>query len=899
MFEVGKLVARIALEGAQVFRDDLHKVGKEFDNLSDTGKASLTSLGTGMVTLGAGIIALASLAIARFASFDKAMSQVSATMDDTSTAGVENMRKLRDAAIEAGATSVYTAEEAAGGVAELARAGVQAADILGGGLTGSLALAAAGEISVAEAAEVASTAMTQFRLSGEQIPHLADLLAAGANKAQGGVGDLSMALKQSGLVAAQMGLSVEDTIGTLTAFASAGLLGSDAGTSFRTMLLALANPSGEAAAALKKYNIEAYDAQGNFVGIASLQDQLREGFKGVSSAQRDAALATIFGSDAIRAANVLYAESDKSISDWTAAIDENGAAARTAGELQNNLAGDVEKLGGAFDSALIKTGTGANDSLRDMVQLLTALIDAYGNLPPQIQSTVLGLSLGAGAILIFGGSLLMTIPKIAEFRIAVRTLGNEFPIMAGKAKAASAFLGGPWGIAIALAVGALGMFIDRQVQTAANAQAFTDTLDTQTGAITDATRAMVANRLQTEGAYDAALKAGVGQEELTDAILKGGDALDNVKAKLGGGFSEEFAATMGLVLTPTQKAANSVNELSTELGRGKDGFKNITEAGVEAAETGEYVAGTYDETATAVEGLTLNVNELIDALNKANGVQISAEEAAIRYAEQLREISAAGKESNAGISLSTAEGTKNRNMLLDLAKAGQDVAKAHLDAGGSVEEYAAQITKSRDKFIEQARALGATSSQANALADSIYRIPNKTELQIIANTKAAEKNVADLGARIRGLSTTITITAAATAVKNAASTIGKADGGILEFYANGGMRENHVAQIARAGTTRIWNEPETGGEGYIPLAESKRGGALPVLEQIASLFGFDLTPKGSGKSSAPGASSTAGGGERRFAISGKLDIGGVLVDLIDGQIEEYDSDLAVATEGRS
>src|SRR5690606_33088374 len=143
--------------------------------------------------------------------------------------------------LDAGQETVYSATEAAGAIEALAKAGVSTADILNGGLSGALNLAASDNIAVAEAAEIAASAMTQFGLAGEDVEHVADLLAAGAGKAQGGVADLGQALNQAGLVSSQFGLSIEEAVGTLTAFASAGMVGSDAGTSFRTMLLRLAN----------------------------------------------------------------------------------------------------------------------------------------------------------------------------------------------------------------------------------------------------------------------------------------------------------------------------------------------------------------------------------------------------------------------------------------------------------------------------------------------------------------------------------------------------------------------------------------------------------------------------------------------------------------------------------
>jgi TP901 family phage tail tape measure protein len=213
---------------------------------------------------------------------------------------------LRKAALQAGKDTAYSATEAGKGIEELSKAGISTADILGGGLKGALSLAAAGQLDVGEAAETAATAMTQFNLKGNQVGHVADLLAAGAGKAQGSVHDMGYALKAGGLVASQMGLSIEDTTGALAAFASAGLIGSDSGTSFKSMLQALQNPSSKSAKVMKELGLNVYDAQGQFVGLTQLAGQLQARMQGLTQAQRDQAMAQIFGSDGIRAATVLY-----------------------------------------------------------------------------------------------------------------------------------------------------------------------------------------------------------------------------------------------------------------------------------------------------------------------------------------------------------------------------------------------------------------------------------------------------------------------------------------------------------------------------------------------------------------------------------------------------------------
>ena len=187
--------------------DDLVKKGDKTGQVASTGlgkieqsirlqRGAWDTASTAMLGWGAAATAVVAGVVATYANFDGAMSSVQAATLESA----ENMAVLREAAIEAGADTQYSATEAAGAIEELAKAGVSTSDILGGALAGSLDLAAAGGLGVADAAGIASVALTQFNLSGSEVGHVADLLAAGAGKAMGDVTDLGMAHKQSGLV---------------------------------------------------------------------------------------------------------------------------------------------------------------------------------------------------------------------------------------------------------------------------------------------------------------------------------------------------------------------------------------------------------------------------------------------------------------------------------------------------------------------------------------------------------------------------------------------------------------------------------------------------------------------------------------------------------------------------
>jgi TP901 family phage tail tape measure protein len=415
--EIGEYQSKLKAAGQTTkdFKGELDKTGKKggLDKVADTA---------GIV--GLGLVGLAGIAIKSAADFDKSMSGVAAATH----APKAEIEQLRAAALQAGKDTQYSATQAADGITELSKAGVSTANILGGGLKGSLALAAAGQLSVGESATIAASAMTQFKLSGDQIPHVADLLAAGAGKAQGSVHDLGAALNQSGLVAAQFNLSVEDTTGALAEFANAGLVGADAGISLKTMLLQLAKPSTQTKNLMDDLGISFYDAQGKFVGLSGVAQILQDRLKGLSQEQRNAALTQIFGTDAIRAASILYTDGAAGVDKWKNAVNDSGYAAATAQKQTDNLAGDIERLKGSLETTFIEAGGGANNGLRILAKTLNAVVNQIAELSPATTGTIVVLGGLVGVLLVGGAAWLKykkTVQEVQDQLIATGPAGEK------------------------------------------------------------------------------------------------------------------------------------------------------------------------------------------------------------------------------------------------------------------------------------------------------------------------------------------------------------------------------------------------------------------------------------------------------------------------------------------
>lgn len=703
-------------------------LGEQREAMDKLGQASLVA--GGLIAAGIG------LAVKKYAEFDQAMSEVQASTHES----VANLGLLRDAALEAGASTVFSATEAANAIDELAKAGISTADIMSGGLSGALDLASAGGLGVADAAAIAATALTQFKLRGEDVPHVADLLAAGAGKAQGSVEDLSQALNQGGLVASQAGFSIEETTGTLAAFASAGLLGSDAGTSLKTAILALQNPSEKSAGIMKQYGIEVYNtADGSMKTFSQIAGILKGQLGGLTDETRNAALAQIFGNDAVRAANVLYAQGSAGIEDWTNKVDDTGYAAETARLKLDNLNGDLEALGGAFDTALIKTGSAANDALRGIVQSITFVVEGFADLPEPLQGGALALAAVAAAVLLVSGASLTLIPKIAEMRAAFTTMGVS-------AKGAGLAIAGI-SVAIAAVTVGIGMFIQRQAEIASGADALADTLDRQTGAYTDNTRAMVVNMLQTKGAYGNALKAaGISQSELTDAVIAGGSALDKIKSKLTGantigGFFDGSGIAAG-------NAADAIGDVELALEGAKDAQKNTKAATDEGAQASEESVPAWEAQEDAVDGVVTSLSDLIAELAKYNEANRSAGEAQIAYQQTLSDAQdriakiREGVEGYAAtLDITTQAGRDNTGALYDQAAAAEEAATKQLGLDSNYQNYRSTLEGARDALIQNAIDMGASAEEAQALADNVLKIPSEAQINIQSNVDAVNAQI--------------------------------------------------------------------------------------------------------------------------------------------------------------
>lgn len=563
---------RAASKSATEFGDALERpmtAGEKFE-------AGFVKVGT---MVGAVSAAIGVAAVKSFADFDAAMSEVNANVDTTGN----QLTMLREAALEAGKSTIYSATESAQAINELGKAGMSVTDILSGGLTGALNLAASDGMEVAQAAEYMSSALAMFHLEGTRATDVADALAAGAGKALGEVSDFGEALNNCGAQAYSFGMSMEETVGTLALFAENGMVGAEAGTQLNSMLMKLASPTKEAQAVMDELGIAAYDAGGNFVGMAEFAGQLQKAEADLTQEQRNQYNATMFGSYAIKGANYLYQAGEQGVRDWTNAVSESGYASEIAAKKTDNLKGDLEQLGGAVETSFIRIGEAGNGILRPIVQTITDVIDAFADLPSGVQQGVvaIGMVVGAAAGLhkvfghletstsTFGRTMGLVVDPIQRVKTASSdvqqgmqmvkaafmspqaqietfgtTIGKTQGIMAGLKTGATGIMdlmGGPWGVAISAGIAVLGSLIQQHQRAKERVDELAESLRSGASAAEYFGKALSKSEgsMYTEGFFNklkngfddvwtAVDKVGIKHSEFVDAITGNKAAYDSI-----------------------------------------------------------------------------------------------------------------------------------------------------------------------------------------------------------------------------------------------------------------------------------------------------------------------------------------------------------------------------------
>lgn len=764
--------------------------------MENTGrKSALIASGLTAAGLAAAAFGVASIKMA--ADFDQQMSTVQANTGATSA----QMDQLRAAAIEAGASTVYSASDSADAINDLGKAGMSVTDILTGGLTGALNLAASDGMAVGDAAEYMANALSMFHLKGSQASQVADTLAAGAGKAVGNVSDFGEALNNCGAQANSFGMNIQETTGVLALFAQNGTIGAEAGTQLNSMLMKLAAPSTEAANTMKELGISAYDAQDHFVGMANFAGQLQKAEKNLTDEQRNQANATIFGSYAIKAANYLYEAGESGVNKWTKAVSESGYAAEQAAAKNNNLKGDLENLGGSMESLMISVGEGAQGPLRKMVQGLDTLVDAFAGLPSGAQQTLVVMASLAG---VFGAvhkaagnlngststmanNIGLAIDPIQRVKTALGSAQTAFQMFRASSMSASeqmeafgtsaskaqlktagfkavgssvmSLLGGPWGIALTVAGVALSAFVSQQQKAKAASEQLESALESGSDVaseIAGAYQDMSSGGVELTTWLD---KAGISLTDMTSAAMGNEAALKRVNKQIKEidkpGPGATAASAIKKALKEESKAYDDASKKANEKSKAA---KNAVDADGKSAAAAKDAASANKDLADSASDASEEIDDLVKALFGLESGNLTADQAVDQLNQKIGELSDTCKDNGVVFDQSgnlldkfSEKGTKTKQALEDIASSAQNAAEKILKQGestgfssGEIERANGVLQDARDAIIRQAEASGMSEQAANALADRWGLSSDSIKASIDNIKKTADNNKAKL-----------------------------------------------------------------------------------------------------------------------------------------------------------
>lgn len=445
------------------------------DNANKVG-SKLEAAGGAMESIGGRLTAAVSVPIAAAGAgilsagieYEKGMNYFGAVTNATA----DQMAKAAQVAQQLGADTqlpATSAKDAALAMVELGKAGMDADQAMESA-RGTLLLAAAGQLSEAQAAEITANALNTFSLAAGESARVSDLLAAAANASSADVTDVAQSMQQAGVVFAQSGVPIEDLTTAIGLMANAGIKGSDAGTSLKTFLQRLKAPTDAAAASLQQLGVDVYDASGNMKSLPTLLGEFDKGLAGLTDKDKAQALTNIFGADAIRAAEVLFKNGKAGFEQMKTSVTQVGAASKLAAAMTAGVGGRWDALTSQLESIGIKMYEAIKEPLNNLLEFGAGLLEGLGSVFDSLGSggQILVIALGAVAailppILVIVGMLVTAIgtalPVITAMGAAITAAGGGIAGAFGAASAAAGTFGAAVSTALAPILPVIGAVV--------------------------------------------------------------------------------------------------------------------------------------------------------------------------------------------------------------------------------------------------------------------------------------------------------------------------------------------------------------------------------------------------------------------------------------------------------
>lgn len=419
MAEIAKLIATVGadISGLQSGMNQANGL------LGNMGSVMKTAVIGAAAAGGAALVGLGAKSVSVAADFESQMNVLSVA----AAGGGASLEDLRAAALAMGADTALvgiSASQSADAMTNFAKAGLDTTAMfgdlngylsgnaeLGGALRAAVDLAAASELDLATASDVVTVAMSTFGLSATDATGIADSFVMAADGSVASVGDLAAALTNVGPTAAAMGMSLDETNTALAMLSTRGIVGAEAGTALKSMLITMTGPATSTTASLQALGVSLYDAEGNMRALPDILADMSTGLAGMTQEQRNATIQSIAGTYGQKAMNTLLADGAAGWTDMEAAIAGAATAQESAQAQTQGFQAATEQLGGALETFMINVGTPLIENfLTPGVRLLTDWITELGNMLPSQEAVSSAFDTVKTAI----GGIIDTVTGIVE-----------------------------------------------------------------------------------------------------------------------------------------------------------------------------------------------------------------------------------------------------------------------------------------------------------------------------------------------------------------------------------------------------------------------------------------------------------------------------------------------------
>ena len=388
------------------------------EGVKKTGQALADNGGT-IAATGAAMMAPLALPVNTAMDFEAAMSKVKAITNSTD----DDMKRLTATARELGASTQYSASEAAAAMSYLGMAGWKTEQIIAG-MPGLLDLAAASGEDLARVADIVSDDLTAFKMPAEQAAHMADVMAAASTNANTNVSMMGETFKYAGAIAGQLGYSLEDVAAATGLMANAGIKGEQAGTNLRAIMTRMIKPPKEAANALAQIGVSATNADGSVKPFRQQLVELRKAMSNLTNAQKSEVAGAIAGTEAIGGFLSIVGASDEDFNKLINAVDHSGGAAHKMAQTMNdNAKGALKEFKSAIEEIEIIVGNAFLSAIKDATKGVTNFVQAFGKFAKEHPQLIGGIAAAVAAI----GALLVALGGVG---LAISGISTAFGALA-------------------------------------------------------------------------------------------------------------------------------------------------------------------------------------------------------------------------------------------------------------------------------------------------------------------------------------------------------------------------------------------------------------------------------------------------------------------------------------